>query len=67
MKRGNQPQVSLVIVNEKTNALFSTLKVNTPKMYNAMKDLCTKYAEDFKETFKVRRCLRGRDGKLKFV
>lgn len=55
----------LVIVNE-SNKFFSGVKINSPKMYNALKGLCEQYKETFKSEYKVKRVIRIKSG-YKFI
>lgn len=55
----------LVIVNT-NNKFFSQVKSNSPKMYNSMKELCTKYEGMFNEVYKVKRVVPIKTG-WKFI
>lgn len=55
----------LVIVDAK-NKFFSTVKINSPKMYNAMKKTADSMKETFQEEFKVKRVVLTRAG-YKFI
>jgi len=51
----------IAIVNSK-NKFFSGVKQSSPKMINAMKELCVKYTETYKEEYKVKRVIMTRNG-----
>ena len=51
----------LMIMNEQ-NKPFSHPKPNSPKMYNVMVEICKKYTEIFKESYKVKRVIKVKNG-----
>lgn len=65
-KSSGNMQVMLIIVNDQ-NKPFSQVKPNSPKMFNAMLELTKKYEEMFKTTFKVKRCIFDKKGKVKLI
>jgi hypothetical protein len=48
------------------NKPFSTIKDNSPKMYNSLKELCEKYKKLFGEEYKVKRLILTPKG-YKFI
>lgn len=56
---------NLVIVTDK-NVFFSGVKTNSPKMYNAMKEIAVGYSKSFKKEFKVKRVIMTKTG-WKFI
>lgn len=65
-KSSGNMQVMLIIVNDQ-NKPFSQVKTNTPKMYNAMVELTKQYETMFNSTFKVKRCIFDKKGKVKLI